>query len=122
MSEDLVFTGGEAELCFMTYTHNLTTNWIAKDVNIYKGLTVDKTQPVVTDEPTSETEAPTQAPEQSTKAPETSAKPVETTKAPVETKDNATTQKGCGGMVAGGLAIVAIASLGAIVVSKKKEN
>ena len=122
MTEDLIFTGGEAEICFMTYTHNLTTNWIAKDVNIYKGLTVDKTQPVVTDEPTSETEAPTQAPEQSTKAPETSAKPVETTKAPVETKDNATTQKGCGGMVAGGLAIVAIASLGASVVSKKKEN
>lgn len=122
MTNDLIFTGGEAEICFMTYTYNLTTNWIAKDVNIYKGLTVDKTQPVVTDEPTSETEAPTQAPEQSTKAPETSAKPVETTKAPVETKDNATTQKGCGGMVAGGLAIVAIASLGAIVVSKKKEN
>lgn len=122
MTNDLIFTGGEAEICFMTYTHNLTTNWIAKDVNIYKGLTVDKTQPEITEETESETEAPTQAPEQSTKAPETSAKPVETTKAPVETKDNATTQKGCGGMVAGGLAIVAIASLGAIVVSKKKEN
>ena len=122
MTNDLIFTGGEAEICFMTYTHNLTTNWIAKDVNIYKGLTVDKTQPNITEEPDSETQAPTQAPEQSTKAPETSAKPVETTKAPAETKDSATTEKGCGGMVAGGLAIVAIASLGAIVVSKKKEN
>ena len=122
MTEDLIFTGGEAEICFMTYTHNLTTNWIAKDVNIYKGLTVDKTQPNITEEPDTETQAPTQAPEQSTKAPETSAKPVETTKAPAETKDSATTEKGCGGMVAGGLAIVAIASLGAIVVSKKKEN
>lgn len=120
MSEDLALTGGEAELCFMTYTHNLTTNWIAKDVNVYKGLTVDKTVPEVTEETTEEvTEAPT-------KAPETSAKAPESTKAPVtnatETKDNATTQKGCGGMVAGGIAIVAIASLGAIVVSKKKEN
>jgi hypothetical protein len=56
----------------MTYTHNLTTNWIAKDVNIYKGLTVDKTQPEITEETESETQAPTQAPEQSTKAPETS--------------------------------------------------
>ena len=123
MTEDLTFTGGEAEICFMTYTYNKTTNWMAKDVNIYKGLTVDKTTPEITDEPDTGTDAPT-----TTEAPTTTAKPQETTKAPAATTKAPTTteapktQKGCGGMVAGGLAIVAIASLGAVVVSKKKEN
>ena len=118
MSEDLTFTGGEAELCFMTYTHNLTTNWIAKDVNVYKGLTVDKTEPSVSE---SETEPETNAPTteaQTTKAPETTTKAPETTKAPDTTA--APAQKGCGGMVAGGIAIIAIASLGALVVCKKE--
>ena len=123
MTEDLTFTGGEAEICFITYTYNKTTNWMAKDVNIYKGLTVDKTTPEITDEPDTGTDAPT-----TTEAPTTTAKPQETTKAPAATTKAPTTteapktQKGCGGMVAGGLAIVAIASLGAVVVSKKKEN
>ena len=117
MSEDLVFTGGEAELCFMTYTHNLTTNWIAKDVNVYKGLTVDKTTPSVTEEDET-TEAPTTS-AQTTKTPETTAKAPEATKAP-DTTEAPKAQKGCGGMVAGGIAIIAIASLGALVVCKKE--
>jgi hypothetical protein len=120
MTEDLTFTGGEAEICFMTYTYNKTTNWMAKDVNIYKGLTVDKTTPEITDAPTT-TEAPTEAPTTTAKPQETTKAPAATTKAPTTT-EAPKTQKGCGGMVAGGLAIVAIASLGAVVVSKKKEN
>lgn len=120
MTEDLTFTGGEAEICFMTYTYNKTTNWMAKDVNIYKGLTVDKTIPEITDAPTT-TEAPTEAPTTTAKPQETTKAPAATTKAPTTT-EAPKTQKGCGGMVAGGLAIVAIASLGAVVVSKKKEN
>ena len=127
MTKDLTFTGGEAEICFMTYSYNLTTNWMVKDVNIYKGLTVDKSGPVTTTEPETSTATPdpeTSNVPETTAAPETSKAPDVTTQAPTtnkpaDTTTPATTEKGCGGMVAGGVAIVAMISLAAITLKKK---
>ena len=70
---------------------------------------------------TDETKAPeqTNAPEQTTEAPKTE----ETTKAPEQTNAPAQTdkaeEKGCGGMIAGGVAIIAI--LGTALIIKKED-
>ena len=72
-----------------------------------------------TEETTKAPEQTTEAPEQTTEAPKTE----ETTKAPEQTNAPAQTdkaeEKGCGGMIAGGVVIIAL--LGVAVVSKKRK-
>ena len=121
--------GNFDDLGFSLYLYHIDLNepLIVKDVNVYKGDTVSAgatyeryaknyvhyVAPVTTAKPTT------------TAAPTTTAKPQETTKAPAATTKAPTTteapktQKGCGGMVAGGVAIVAMISLAAITLKKK---
>ncbi len=69
----------------------------------------------------------TTAPEETTKAPETSkapetTKPVETTKAPDPTTpvtEAPKEEKGCGGMIAGGMTVLAVVALAGVMLKKK---
>lgn len=125
--------GAFDDIGFSVYLYHidLTEPLVVKDVNVYKGDTVSANAtyeryakdykhyvaPVTTAKPETTkspdtTAAPvTNAPEVTTQAP--------TTNKPAETKDSATTEKGCGGMVAGGVAIVAMISIAAITLKKK---
>ncbi len=122
MEEDLEFYG-EANMCFMTYTHNTTTNWEAKDVNIYKGVTVNTTGTPDGEVSSSEEETTTPAgPESSKPADSKTDKPADSTNTPGQTTAAPKAEeKGCGGMIAGGLAVLAIVALGAVAVSKKRD-
>ncbi len=117
MSEDLKYYG-IADMAFMTYTHNTTTNWIAKDVEIYKGLTInsDGTPGGTSSEETTTEEVTTKENEnEETTKPNGSA--TTTTAAPTTPAE----KKGCGSMITGGLVVMAIVSLGAVAVSKKRD-
>ena len=126
--------GAFDDIGFSVYLYHidLTAPMIVKDVNVYKGNTIAAGatyERYAKDYKYYKAPETTKAPD-TTKAPETTAAPVTnapavtteaptTTKKPADTKDNATTQKGCGGMVAGGVAIVAMISLAAITLKKK---
>jgi len=100
-------------LCCMFYIYNGNTALTFKDVKIYKGLTTPRasseseTTPADTT-PADTTPAPT-TPADTTTAP----KPADTTTSKVEQ------EKGCGSVVAGGIAVIAIVSLAGVAVSKK---
>ena len=127
--------GAFDEIGFSVYLYHidLTAPMIVKDVNVYKGNTIAANAtyeryakdykyykaPETTAKPDTTKAPDTTAAPVTTEAPTTAAKPQETTKKPADTKNNATTQKGCGGMVAGGVAIVAMISLAAITLKKK---
>lgn len=126
--------GAFDEIGFSVYLYHidLTAPMVVKDVNIYKGDTVSANAtyeryakdyvhyvaPVTTAKPVT-TAAPV-----TTTAPETTSAPdVDTTKGSdvtnsPETKEPAS-NKGCGGMVAGGAVVIAMISLAAIVIKKK---
>ncbi len=115
MEEDLA-DRDTAQIAFVTYTHNANTNWVARNVSVQKGLTVDKSthpdnnQNQTTEAPTTDA-ATTDAP---TTVEQTTEDPQQTTEAPKE-------EKGCGGMIGTGLAVIAIVSLGAVAISKKRD-
>ena len=125
--------GAFDDIGFSVYLYHidLTAPMIVKDVNVYKGDTVSANatyERYAKDYKYYKAPVTTAKPETS-KAPETTTAPVTnapavttqapTTNKPAETKDNATTEKGCGGMVAGGVAIVAMISIAAITLKKK---
>ena len=96
-------------------------NWVVLEGSSYKnGAKVAETEPATTEAP--KTEAPvetTEAPVEETQAPavETEA-PAQQTEAPAQT-EAPKTEGGCGGFVAGGVAIVAI--LGTALIIKKRD-
>lgn len=104
----------DATLSCTFYVHNNNANATYKDVKIYKGLIVDKTVP---DQTTTEAPAVT-TPEVTT--PEATT-PADTTTAPTTTAPTTTAaeEKGCGSVVVGGIAVIAIVSLAGVAVSKK---
>lgn len=105
----------DSALSAIFYVHNKNANATYKDVKIYKGLIVDKSTPdeTTTEAPTGTTPAAT-TPEATTPADTTTAAP--TTTAPTTT---AAEEKGCGSVVVGGIAVIAIVSLAGVAVSKK---
>jgi len=112
--EIMSFSVKDNSLCALFYIYNANTSLTFKDIKIYKGLTAPKT---VTD---TDTSAPDTTPVVTTPAETTTAKvettpaPTVTTTAPVQNQE-----KGCGGAVVGGLAVVAIVALAGVAVSKK---
>lgn len=111
MTEDLKYSDPTMACTF--YIHNGTANASFKDVKVYKGLTVDKTIPEVTTPEVITPEVTT--PEVTT--PEATT-PADTTAAPTTTAP-AAEEKGCGSVVVGGIAVLAIVSLAGVAVSKK---
>ena len=125
--------GAFDDLGFSVYLYHIDLNapMIIKDVNVYKGDTVSATatyERYAKDYKHYKAPETTQKPE-TTKAPDTTAAPVTnapeattqapTTNKPAETKDNTAAQKGCGGMVAGGLTVVAMIAIAAITMRRK---
>ena len=124
--------GAFDDIGFSVYLYHidLTAPMIVKDVNVYKGDTVSANAtyesyakeykhykaPETTKAPDT-TKAPETTAAPVTNAPETSNK-VETTKAPTTT-EAPKAQGGCGGTIAGGLAIVALISIAAVTVRRK---
>ena len=109
------------DLAFLAITWNTNLNLTIKDACIYKGVAVDldegKPAPAETtpEETEPETEPETQAP--ATQAPATQAP---ATQAPA-TQAPAAEKSGCGSVIGGGLAVIAIISLGGVMIAKKRD-
>ena len=113
MSTTLEFK--DNNLCVLFYIYNGNTAATFKDVKIYKGLLAPKAAETTTPEVTT-----TEAPKTTTPEVTTTEAPTTTTKAPTATTTAAPkAEGGCGSVVVGGIAVVAIVTLAGVAVSKK---
>ena len=111
--EKLSLSVKDNSLAALFYIYNANTSGTFKDVKIYKGLLAPKASAEETTTPEVTT------PKETTPAVTTTATPSTTTKAPVVTTEATKGEKGCGSVVVGGIAVVAIVTLAGVAVSKK---
>lgn len=108
-------------LSFIAITWNPNLNLTVKDACIYKGVAVDLDEGKPAPSETTPSESETQAPESETGTPATQAPATQApaTQAPATEAPKA--EGGCGGVIGGGLAVIAIISLGGVMIAKKRD-
>ncbi len=109
------------DLAFLAMTWNTNLNLTVKDACVYKGIAVDLDEGKPAPTETTPSESETQTPESETQTPATQAPATQApaTQAPATQAPKA--EGGCGSVIGGGLAVIAIISLGGVMIAKKRD-